>query len=76
MSENILCCAPDAPSVGAALRKALTPAFREKAKRVKSPFDGGDTSGRIVRRLERFLQSGEAGRPKCFYDAIGEGSGR
>ena len=29
---------------------------------------GGDTSGRIVRRLEAFVQSPSLGKPKLFYD--------
>lgn len=66
--ENIVCCAADADSIRAALQTALSPAFAERAKRVKSPFDGGDTSGRIVRRLEEFLYSPSLGRPKGFYD--------
>ena len=31
-------------------------------------FNGGDTSGRIVRRLEAFVQSPSLGKPKLFYD--------
>ena len=66
--ENIVCCKADAVSIRAALQTALSPAFAEKARGVKSPFNGGDTSGRIVRRLEAFLASDAPGRPKGFYD--------
>lgn len=66
--ENIICCAADADSVRAALQTALSPEFAARARRVKSPFNGGDTSGRIVRRLEEFLSSPALGRPKRFYD--------
>lgn len=66
--ENTVCCKADAQSIRAALQTALSPAFAEKARGVKSPFNGGDTSGRIVRRLEAFLASGAPGRPKGFYD--------
>ncbi len=68
MSGNILCCAADTASIAAALQTALSPAFAQSARRVKSPFDGGDTSGRIVRRLEIYLQSDAPGKPKTFYD--------
>lgn len=68
MSANILCCAADKASISTALQTALSPAFAEQARRVKSPFNGGDTSGRIVRRLEAWLESGTFGQPKAFYD--------
>lgn len=68
MSGNILCCPAKEASVAAALEKALSPAFCQQARQVKSPFNGGDTSGRIVRRLETFLNGGEADRVKAFYD--------
>ncbi len=78
LCENILCCSAETEAVDAALTKALSPEFAGKARRVKSPFNGGDTSGRIVKRLETFLQTGQAGRPKRFYDGpafCGEGEG-
>ncbi len=65
---NVICCRADAQSIRAALRTALSPAFAQTAREVKSPFNGGDTSGRIVRRLEQFLASDAPGRPKVFYD--------
>ena len=71
---NIVCCKADPESIRAALQTALSPAFAEKARSVKSPFNGGDTSGRIVRRLEEFLASDAPGRPKGFYD--GEETGK
>ena len=71
---NIVCCKADPESIRAALQTALSPEFAEKARSVKSPFNGGDTSGRIVRRLEEFLASDAPGRPKGFYD--GEETGK
>ena len=65
---NVICCRADAQSIRAALRTALSPAFAQTAREVKSPFNGGDTSGRIVRRLEQFLASDAPDRPKGFYD--------
>lgn len=66
--DNVLCCAPDRWSIHAALETALTPAFRAKAAATVSPYNGGDTSGKIVRRLEAFVQSPDLGKPKAFYD--------
>ena len=56
------------PQGQAALQKALSPAFAAQARQAKSPYNGGDTSGRIVRRLEAFVQSPSLGKPKLFYD--------
>ena len=64
LSANIICCAADEASVYAALQKALSPAFAAQARQAKSPYNGGDTSGRIVRRLEAFVQSPSLGKPK------------
>lgn len=49
-----------------ALQKALSPAFAAQARQAKSPYNGGDTSGRIVRRLEAFVQSRRLESPSCF----------
>ena len=64
--ENVICCEGDAAAIEAAIRKALSPAFAAKAKTARSPYNGGDTSGKIVRILAEF----DFGRPKAFYDAI------
>ena len=64
--ENVICCEGDAAAIEAAIRKALSPAFAAKAHSARSPYNGGDTSGKIVRILAEF----DFGRPKAFYDAI------
>ncbi len=68
ISENVICCRSDTQSVSEALHRALSPEFAQKAHRAVSPYHGGDTSGRIVKRLEEFLQSPQLGKPKSFYD--------
>ncbi len=68
----VICCAADEASVYAALQKALSPAFAAQARQAKSPYNGGDTSARIVKILETF----DFSRPKVFYDGPGTGSGR
>ncbi|WP_418665840.1 UDP-N-acetylglucosamine 2-epimerase [Allofournierella sp.] len=68
LCENVLCCPAEKEAIGAALRTALTPAFREKARTAVSPYNGGDTSGRIVRVLEEKLLEPGFGAPKVFYD--------
>ncbi|MDL2252534.1 UDP-N-acetylglucosamine 2-epimerase [Ruminococcaceae bacterium OttesenSCG-928-I18] len=69
--ENVLCCDIDAGQIDAAIKEALTPAFREKARLVKSPYNGGDTSGRIVTVLKENLAGGWLRGPKTFYDGEG-----
>lgn len=65
---NVLCCPAEKEAILAALRTALTPAFAQKAHAAVSPYNGGDTSGRIVRVLEEKLLEPGFGAPKVFYD--------
>lgn len=61
---NVLCCAAAAPAIEAALRRALTPEFSAVAHAAQSPYNGGDTSGKICRVLAQF----DFAKPKTFYD--------
>ena len=58
------CCAAAAPAIEAALRRALTPEFSAVAHAAQSPYNGGDTSGKICRVLAQF----DFAKPKTFYD--------
>ena len=62
--QNVLCCAAAAPAIEAALRRALTPEFSAVAHTTQSPYNGGDTSGKICRVLAQF----DFAKPKTFYD--------
>lgn len=62
--QNVLCCAAAAPAIEAALRRALTPEFSAVAHTAQSPYNGGDTSGKICRVLAQF----DFAKPKTFYD--------
>lgn len=62
--QNVLCCAAAAPVIEAALRRALTPEFSAVAHTAQSPYNGGDTSGKICRVLAQF----DFAKPKTFYD--------
>jgi GDP/UDP-N,N'-diacetylbacillosamine 2-epimerase (hydrolysing) len=66
--DNILHCPAAAGEIAAAMETALTPLFRKRAARAVSPYNGGDTSGRIVRILEQKLRAPDFGAPKGFYD--------
>ena len=52
--QNVLCCAA----------AALTPEFSAAAHAAQSPYNGGDTSGKICRVLAQF----DFAKPKTFYD--------
>lgn len=66
--QNVLCCGAAQAEVEAALATALSPGFLQQARAVKSPYNGGDTSGRIVSALEQALFAPGFGAPKGFYD--------
>ena len=51
-----------------ALNRVLSPEFAARARAAKSPYNGGDTSGRIVKILEEKLFEPGFGAPKGFYD--------
>ena len=67
--RSILDCGTDTDAIERTLRVALSPAFALGCKNSRSPYNGGDTSGRIVSLLAAFLDSDLAHRPKEFWDA-------
>ncbi len=68
LCENVLCCPAERGAILTALQAALTPEFAEKAHAARSPYNGGDTSGRMVALLEKKLMEPGFGAPKNFYD--------
>ena len=66
--ENVICCPAEKTAIAAAVKKALSPAFAAVAKGAKSPYNGGDTSGRIVNILLEAARRPGFGGPKRFYD--------
>lgn len=62
--DNVLCCAAESSAIEQTLRKALSPAFAAVARTARSPYNGGDTSGKICRVLRRF----DFAPVKTFYD--------
>ena len=66
--ENVLCCPAQRQEIAAALEKALSPEFAAAAKKTVSPYNGGDTSARMVKILEEKLFEPGFGGPKGFYD--------
>ena len=70
--DNVLCCNATQSEITAALTTALSPAFAQKARSTISPYSAGDTSAKIVRITEEFMQSPTLGQPKKFYDPKGD----
>ncbi|MDL2215770.1 UDP-N-acetylglucosamine 2-epimerase [Ruminococcaceae bacterium OttesenSCG-928-N02] len=66
--ENVINCGINRAEIEAAIATACTPAFIQKAKRARSPYNGGNTSGKIVTTLERWLESGALAGSKKFYE--------
>lgn len=66
--ENVLCCPAEEKAIAKALQTALTPAFAARAKKAKSPYNGGDTAQKICTELKNALQSGLLQSVKTFYD--------
>lgn len=66
--QNVIHCQADAQQITRAMETALSPAFVQQAHATVSPYNGGDTSGRIVSVLETALQDPRFGAPKGFYD--------
>ena len=65
---NVLCCDADRAAIEAALRKALSKAFAPVAASARSPYNGGDTAGKIVRVLDARLGTPAMEQAKTFYD--------
>lgn len=70
--ENVLCCDAQSAEISAAICTAASPSFAEMARQVQSPYNGGNTSGKIVAITQEFLQSGVLKQAKIFYDGVEE----
>ena len=66
--ENVIGCPADESAIEAALHKALSPAFRTTARKARSPYNGGNTSEKIVEILLREVRRPGFGAPKTFYE--------
>lgn len=66
--SNVLCCPAQREAICSAMETALSAEFEADARATHSPYNGGDTSRRIVRILEDKLWESGFGAPKRFYD--------
>lgn len=63
---NVLCCDADEPSIEAALRRALSPAFAPVAAGAVSPYNGGETSEKSALCWQNLILQD----PKSFMTAL------
>ncbi len=67
-SLNIINCKTDEKSIETAIEKALSDEFIKEAKQAKSPYNGGDTSKKIVDFTLEYINSENYAKAKIFYD--------
>ena len=73
MAESVICCAPVAADIAGAMKRALSPEFKDIAANAANPFGDGHTSQRIYEVLKRFLNDRPINIKKQFYDLEVEG---
>lgn len=66
-AESVLHCGNETTDIEEALGKAMSPAFRNRIKGQKNPYEGSHTSEQIVKIIEKALDEG-IDIKKEFYD--------
>jgi UDP-hydrolysing UDP-N-acetyl-D-glucosamine 2-epimerase len=67
MWDGIVTTAPERNAIGEALRRALEPGYRERVARLESPYEGHDTSARVLAILASLPPAPDL-RRKRFHD--------
>ncbi len=62
-ADSVIHCNPDTDSIAHAIEKALSPAFREKAKNTSNPYSKSDTTATMAAAIEKFLENETIPRP-------------
>lgn len=65
-AESVIDCAPDRPSIAAALQRLYSPAFQAKLKTVRNPYGEGGASEKVVQVLRDYPL--ESVLKKSFHD--------
>lgn len=68
MAESILCCQPVQADIAEAMRRALSPEFKQVARNTANPFGDGRASERIMAVIYSFLGTPRENIKKVFYD--------
>ena len=66
--QNVICCPAEVERLTVTLKWATNEEFTEYARKTVSPYNGGQTSARILQVLEQALYDPRLAAPKGFYD--------
>lgn len=69
-AESVIHCGTEESEIESAMKEALSDAGREKAKQSMNPYEGVDTSKRIIEVIKKYLKQGIVLK-KHFYDING-----
>lgn len=67
--SNVIGCSFSPEAISQAIQTAISPAFGQRASRSRSPYNGGDTSGKILEILENAFTQHLLEGPKEFFDS-------
>ncbi|MEM1484896.1 UDP-N-acetylglucosamine 2-epimerase [Oscillospiraceae bacterium PP1C4] len=67
-ASSIINCSPVCDDIACAIERGLSPEWVNIAKQTVSPFGSGNTSKRIVAKIEEFLLDDKIDMKKKFYD--------
>lgn len=68
-AESVIHCGTEKNEIETAFEKALSSEFREKIKDVKNPYEGTNTSDKIIDVIKQYLNQGIALK-KSFYNIV------
>lgn len=66
--DSIINCEPSCDDILTTMQKARSAEMRELCQTLVSPFDGGETSGKIKKEIKRYLKGVNGNIQKRFYD--------
>lgn len=64
---SVINCDPNAISIGRAISKALSPAFRKKCSAISNPYGNGDSAKKAMKRIKRYFAN-PCPIKKVFHD--------
>ncbi|MBM7540035.1 UDP-N-acetylglucosamine 2-epimerase [Amphibacillus cookii] len=71
-ASSVITCHPSELEIKKAIEIALSPEFRQKAKETINPYGDGNTSEKIVTKINDFLKNDKIELKKTFYDCGGK----
>lgn len=67
-ANSVINCAPIEKEIIASIKKVLSENFQYKLKNIKNPYEGGNTSDKILKIVKNFLVNNKMRIKKEFYD--------